>query len=222
MLPYLILGGTFAFGAAVQPGPLQAYLFSQALAYGWRRTMPAALSPLVSDGPIIALVVLVLTRLPARFEAGVRCGGGIFLIYLAVNALRSWRRYTLASAPGAGSARRSLLRGTVVNLLNPNPYLGWSLVLGPLLLAGWREAPSHGIALLVGFYGTMVATLAGLVAVFAHARRFGPRVARGLLGLSAIALACFGCTSCGRGSAPCGEDQLPVCPGSASSLAMAL
>jgi FtsH-binding integral membrane protein len=79
-----------------------------------------------------------------------------------------------------------------VNVLNPNPYISWSLVLGPLLLKGWREAPSHGVALLAGFYGTMVLGLAGTIALSATAGNLGPRVNRVLIGLSSLALACFG------------------------------
>jgi threonine/homoserine/homoserine lactone efflux protein len=80
-----------------------------------------------------------------------------------------------------------------VNLLNPNPYLAWSLVMGPLLLAGWREAPAHGVAFLIGFYVTLVLTLAGFIVLFGQARDLGPRVGRGLVGLSAVALAGLGC-----------------------------
>ena len=108
-------------------------------------------------------------------------------------AFRTWRQYRLAADAGAATARRSLLSAAVVNLLNPNPYLGWSLVMGPLLLRGWRETPANGVALLAAFYGTMVATSTGIIVLFAGARSLGPRVARGLVGVSAAALACFGC-----------------------------
>lgn len=192
MLPFLILGSAYAFAAAVQPGPYQTYLISQALSLGWRRTLPAALAPLLSDVPIILLVVLVLSRLPFALEPALRCAGGVFLLYLAWRAFRTWREYRLAAEDGAATARRSLLSAAVVNLLNPNPYLGWSLVMGPLLLKGWREAPVNGIALLVAFYGTMVVVSVGIIVLFAGARSLGPRVARGLVGLSAVALACFG------------------------------
>jgi threonine/homoserine/homoserine lactone efflux protein len=87
--------------------------------------------------------------------------------------------------------RHALLRATAVNLLNPNPYLGWSLVMGPLLLKGWREAPAHGIALLASFYATIVVVAAGVLALFASARRLGPRVTRALIAASALALALF-------------------------------
>jgi len=192
MLTYLILGMTFAFAAAVQPGPIQAYLVSQALSHGWRRTIPAAFSPLVSDGPIIVLVLLVLSRVPAGLMLVLRGAGGIFLLYLAFVAMRTWRQFDQGTARPAPSGRENLLRATLVNLLNPGPYLGWSLVMGPLLLKGWREAPARGITLVVAFYATMVLTQVGIVVLFSTARGLGPRVNRVLVGVSAVALACFG------------------------------
>jgi threonine/homoserine/homoserine lactone efflux protein len=193
MLTYLILGMTYAFAAAVEPGPLQTYLISQTLSHGWRRTLPAAFCPLISDGPIIVLVLLVLSRVPAWLAQGLRLAGGVFVLYLAWGAVKAWRGYDAADVARAPSKRQSVLRAALVNVLNPNPYVSWSLVLGPLLLKGWREAPAHGVALLAGFYGTMVLSLAGTIALFAAARNLGPRVTRVLIGVSAAALACFGC-----------------------------
>ena len=190
MLPYLILGIAYAFAAAVQPGPLQTYLISQTLTHGWRRTLPAAFSPLISDGPVILLVLLVLTRVPAWMVQALRLAGGVFVLYLAWGALKAWRA---CDAPHTAPAPSSLLRAALVNVLNPNPYISWSLVLGPLLLKAWRETPAHGIALLAGFYGTMVLALAATIALFAAARNLGPRVTRVLIALSVVALACFGC-----------------------------
>jgi threonine/homoserine/homoserine lactone efflux protein len=79
-----------------------------------------------------------------------------------------------------------------VNLLNPNPWISWSLVMGPLLLQAWREAPACGIALLAVFYGFLVAGLAGFIVLFGMAAGLGSRMSRGLIGLSAMALAGFG------------------------------
>jgi threonine/homoserine/homoserine lactone efflux protein len=193
MLTYLILGMTYAFAAAVEPGPLQTYLISQTLSHGWRRTLPAAFSPLISDGPVIVLVLLVLSRIPVWLAQGLRLAGGVFVLYLAWDAVKAWRRYDAQDTPRAPSKRQSLLRAALVNVLNPNPYISWSLVLGPLLLKAWRETPAHGVALLAAFYGTMVLSLAGTIALFAAARNLGPRVTRVLIGLSSVALACFGC-----------------------------
>ena len=193
MVAYLIFGVTFAFAAAVQPGPLQTYLISQTLSNGWRRTLPAAVSPLVSDGPIIVLALFVLSHLPLWLVQMLRCAGGVFLIYLATCAYKTWRTYQGTRADTPGTSRQSLLRASVINLLNPNPYLGWSLVMGPLLLKGWRETPANGIALVVAFYTTIIVCQAGIIMLFAGAGNLGPRAGRFLVGLSAIALACFGC-----------------------------
>ncbi len=192
MLRYLIVGMTYAFAAAVQPGPFQSYLISQTLSKGWRHTLPAALSPLLSDGPIIVLVLLVLSRVPGGLVQVLQCAGGVFLLYLAVGAFKAWRDFDANKLALAQSGEQTVLKAATVNLLNPNPYLGWSLVMGPLLLEGWRETPANGVALLLGFYITMVASLAGIIMLFAAARNLGPQVSRVLLGASAIALACFG------------------------------
>jgi hypothetical protein len=61
---YAAQGIGYGFAAAAQPGAFQTFVISQRLSYGWRRTMPAALAPLISDGPIIVLMVVILSRLP--------------------------------------------------------------------------------------------------------------------------------------------------------------
>ena len=150
MIVYLILGITYAFAAAVQPGPFQAYLISQTLANGWRRTIPAAFAPLLSDGPIIVLVLLVLSRMPPWLVQVLQGAGGVFLLYLSVGAFKTWRDFGAKRAVQVQAIQQTVLKAALVNLLNPSPYLGWSLVMGPLLLKGWRETPIDGIALLVG------------------------------------------------------------------------
>ena len=64
--------------------------------------------------------------------------------------------------------------------------------MGPLLLKGWRETPVNVMALLVGFYTTMILVTLGIMLLFAAARSLGPRVSRALVGISSIAMVCFG------------------------------
>lgn len=47
LLEYIFVGGSLAFAAAAQPGPLQAFLLSRVAAVGWKRTLPASLAPIV-------------------------------------------------------------------------------------------------------------------------------------------------------------------------------
>src|SRR5512147_2464274 len=98
MLEYLLLGGGFALAAAAQPGPLQAFLLSRVAERGWKPTLPAALAPLLSDGPIALLAVFVLGRLPRTLAHALGAAGGLLLLYLAWSAFREWRR---EAVPGA-------------------------------------------------------------------------------------------------------------------------
>jgi len=192
MLKYILIGGGLAFAAAVQPGPLQAFLLSRVAAGGWRRTLPASLAPLVSDGPIALLVLLVLHRLPGGFERFLKATGGVLLLFFAGSALLEWRRAGDGSTQENQSAPRTLLQAVAVNIVNPGPYLGWSLVLGPLALEAWGQAPTYAIALVVTFYTTMVLSLALFILLLGTTSFLGPRGRRGLLLVSALALAAIG------------------------------
>ena len=192
MSPYLVFGAAYAFAAAVQPGQFQAYLISRTLANGWRSTLPAVLAPILSDVPIVTLALLVLTHVPPLFVHLLRMAGGAFLLYLAWGAARAYRNYAAQPSTSAAPPYRTLFEAVFVNLLNPNPYLAWTLILGPLLLEAWRESALAAFGLLVAFYLTMVVASAGLVLLFAMARSIGPRVARPLVAASAVALAAFG------------------------------
>lgn len=116
--------------------------------------------------------------------------GGLLLIYLAWVAFLQWRNAT-SSTPGQ-SAPRTLLEAALVNLLNPNPYLGWALVLGPSFVTAWSERPLYGVALIVAFYGTMVVTLAAFILLVGTARFLGPGRQRALMAVSAALLAGLG------------------------------
>jgi threonine/homoserine/homoserine lactone efflux protein len=192
MISYLIFGITFAFAAAVQPGPLQTYIISQTIKKGWRSTLPAAFAPVISDVPILLLVLFLLSTVPDNFIIVLRIGGGIFLLYLGINAFNSWKKYDANESASSDSSQQTLFKAVGVNLLNPAPYLAWSLIMGPLFLEGWEIAPINGIALIFGFYITMIITLAGIIILFAFAQKLGPKVSKILLGVSAIVLFAFG------------------------------
>jgi len=192
MLSYLIFGITYAFAAAVQPGPLLTYIISQTLKKGWRSTLPAAFAPVISDIPILILILLLLSTMPDSFIFILRIGGGLFLLYLGFRAFKSWQAFDADQTILNESGQQTLFNAVFVNLLNPAPYLGWSLILGPIFLEGWKLAPINGIAMIIGFYVTMILTLAGIIILFGFARKMGPKVSKILLGLSSIVLFAFG------------------------------
>ncbi len=192
MLKYVAIGGSLAFAAVVQPGPLQAYLFSRVTQIGWRRTLPASFAPLLSDGPIAVLTLIVLRQLSPAIQSTLRMAGGIFLLYLARSAFQQWRRHDHDSSAGGRRVPRALYEAALVNIMNPNPYLGWSLVLGPIVVTAWNEAPSSGVAVVVAFYATMVTMLAFQIFVFGGARLMGARIQQALQLMSSLMLAVLG------------------------------
>lgn len=190
MLAYLLQGISLGLSGAASPGPFQAFLIGQTLKNGWRRTLPAALAPLISDGPIIALMVILLTRLPPGVLRAIQIAGGLYVLYLAWRAFQAYRQFQPAAEPG--ETGRTLGQAVLTNFLAPGPWVFWSMLAGPVLVRGWQEAPAHGLAFLLGFYGAMVSALSLLIVLFSAARQLGPRVSRALIGLSALALLGFG------------------------------
>ena len=189
---YLLQGIGYGLAAASQPGPFQTYLISQTLTRGWKRTLPAALAPLVSDGPIILICVLVLSQVPVWMQRVLYIAGGLFILYLAYGTYNSWKNFDSRLPSLETRTQQSILKAALMNALSPGPYIFWTLVTGPILLRGWRETLVNGMGVLIGFYVTLISSLAALILIFGTAAKLGPKFNRMLLGISAIALTCFG------------------------------
>jgi threonine/homoserine/homoserine lactone efflux protein len=190
MLKHLVLGGGLGLAAGLQPGPMLAFLLARAVTVGWKRTLPACLAPLLSDGPIALVSLLLLSQMPPSFQAVLQATGGVLLLYFAGTGYREWRR---PDGPASGgSIPRTLLQASLVNFLNPNPYLAWSLVIGPTVVTAWRESAVHAFAFVGALYGTMCATMAGVVLVVGTSGLLGPRARRALVLVAAALLAGLG------------------------------
>lgn len=199
MIASLIQGIGLGFAGAVQPGPFQAFSIGQTLKNGWRRSIWISLAPLISDGPIILLVLLVLSRVPPSLQQALHLASGLFLLWLAWGAFKSWREAREQRDVRQDHGGTTMVKAVLMNFISPGPYIYWSLVAGPLFLEAWRSAPSRGIGFLLGFYGTLVGTFALIILIFGKARDLGPKVTRVLLGASAAALAGFALFQLWRG-----------------------
>lgn len=192
MLSYFLQGAALAFSAAVMPGPFQAYLLSRALKQGWKRTLPAALAPLATDGPIVAIVLVVLTQMPPWILGVLRIAGGVFILYLTKGIVTNLCMAEPPLKPSEDAARQTFIQAVVMIFLNPSPYIWWSVIGGPIVLLGWKQSPSMGIGFLVGFYGVFLCLLATLIILFSSAGRLNHRVNRVLSIIAAMALVGFG------------------------------
>jgi len=192
MLPFLLQGLTLGFAAGAQPGPFQTYLITQTLSQGWRRVWIAAFAPLLSDGPIVTLVLLVLSQVPDWFQRVLQIIGGLFVLYLAFGAYKAWKNFQPDAETAPQTGPKSLLRAAMMNALSPGPYLFWSLVMGPMIVSTWRENPANALSIVLAFYIAMIGLNFGVVLLFGQAVRFGNQVRKAMLGLSVLMLAVFG------------------------------
>lgn len=196
MLGYLLQGLILGITAAAQPGPFQAFLLSLIAREGWRRTLPAAFAPLISDGPILVIVLLVLSRLPEWLLSGLQIAGGLFLLYLAWGAWHSFRHMPTPEegndTPVHGDTKHNVLKAAFMNLLSPSPYLFWGTVAGPILIEAWRTNPIYGLGFLASFYAALIGGAMLFILLFAGAGKLDPRVNRALGAVSAVALLAFG------------------------------
>ncbi len=180
----LLQGATLGISAAASPGVLQTLLISESLLGGFKRAWPIAFAPLLSDLPIIILMLVVLKQLPPVAVRILGLAGGGFVLYLAWGLWKQWRAKTVqdfTSTDATGSPWKMLRRAALINFLNPNPYLFWGLVGGPILLSALEQSALHAGAFVIGMYGVFISLLLALIAVFHFARRLGPQIVRGML-----------------------------------------
>ena len=168
MIALLGAAAVYGLSAGFSPGPLLALVISQSIRYGVREGVKAAMAPLVTDLPIIALSVMILRPLAdsRAVLAAVSLAGGLFVLYLARGCFRT-PRLDLADR---GEPPQSLVKGAAVNALNPHPYLFWLTVGGPAVLKAWAEGPSGAVAFVAVFSACIVGSKA-LVAVVAGRSR---------------------------------------------------
>jgi threonine/homoserine/homoserine lactone efflux protein len=171
-----------------------ALVLTQTIRHGSREGCKIALTPLVTDAPIILVATALAAKLAQlRSLLGiVSIAGGVFVLYLAWETSRPVGQ-EIASE---GQRSRSWLKGVVTNLLNPHPWLFW-LTVGAAMLAktvaqGWLVA----LAFLFGFYLLLVVSKVLVALLTARSRnllagrpyRTGMRFLGVLLGLFAILL----------------------------------
>lgn len=156
MLTALVAGVTFGLSAGFSPGPLSLLVLTQSLRFGAREGARVAFAPLITDAPIVALALALAHGLSqTRNALGViALVGAMFVVYLAWH---TWNAAPPRVERALDEPPRSLLRGAVVNLLSPHPYLFWLSVGAPSLSTAAQRAGVLGAAAFVfGFYLCLV------------------------------------------------------------------
>ena len=132
LLAGLLLGTVEGF----KPGPLQTLVITETLKKDWRAGFKVTLAPLITDGPIILFCALVVSTLSNNNQlfAIISFAGAGFLSYMA------YETYTISGVniSDANTDNSSLYKGIITNLLNPNPYIYWTLVGSPFLVKAFE------------------------------------------------------------------------------------
>ena len=165
MITALASGAFLGLSCGLAPGPLLALLLAQTLQHGSREGCKIALTPLVTDAPIIIVALVVAAKLAElRPLLGVvSIAGGAFVLYLAWDSSRPVRLGTEAPQ----EPPRSWFKGIVTNLLSPHPWLFWLTVGAAILAKAIAQSWLVAAAFLFGFYlllvgsKVMVALVAG-------------------------------------------------------------
>lgn len=190
----LIAGLVIGLGSGAAPGPLLALAIATTLRRGLRSGLAVACGPLVSDALIIALSVTVVSQLPATFVTVLSLVGGLVIGAFGIETLRAARTADVAALRAAPSPRPSgrlarfadhpLVQATVINLLNPAPWIFWITAGSTLLIGFWEVSPLAAAAYLVAFYVGLVGSKALIVAGVAAGRhRLSTRGYRWILGV---------------------------------------
>lgn len=154
ILFYLITGITFGLAAGFAPGPLFTLVISETLQLGRKAGYAVAISPLITDIPIILFITFLVhsvSDMPVLISL-IAFGGATYLFYLGYKSIRIKTKNSTTDEKNSSS----LIKGVVTNFLNPHPYLFWLVVGSPILVGSLTKGIASPIAFLLGLYSMLI------------------------------------------------------------------
>lgn len=153
-LTLCITAAVFGISAGLAPGPLTTVTITETLRHGRLAGFKISLAPILTDGPLIVLSLLLLRSLEGiDWVLGlISFVGACFLFYLAWESIR----VDTSSLSIEEENPKSLMRGILTNLLNPTPYLFWVSVGTPKLIYAYRISLWTAVAYLAIFFVLIV------------------------------------------------------------------
>lgn len=150
MINYLTLGIVLGLSAGLSPGPLFALVISETLSHHIGAGIRVAISPLLTDLPVIILTVFILSRLSGFHSilGMISLVGGAVIFMMGLQSLR----FRGAKVDTSQVQQRSLTKGMLVNILSPHPYLFWFSVGAPTLTRAYNEKTIFAISFILCFY----------------------------------------------------------------------
>jgi threonine/homoserine/homoserine lactone efflux protein len=170
-MPPELLGLSLGLAAGISPGPLLSLVMRTSLERGFWAGVRVALSPLLTDAPIIALCLLLINALPASFAALLGLFGGTFVIYLGIEGIKAAGHANLEQ-PVPVKQSQDFLRGALVNILSPHPWLFWLGIGAPTLNKAYQMGAIHAAGFLLGFFSLLIGMKITLAFLISSGKRF--------------------------------------------------
>ena len=188
MSEYIISAFIFGLTSGFKPGPLGILVIQQTLEHGLKGGIRASLAPIITDGPIIFVALVLLTQFKdiTLFIGLLSLIGGLYLIWIAIKILKI-QEINISKSLGTP---KSLATAIKVNLLSPNPYLFWFTVGGTYIVLGTK---AEAIVFVVVSIGTLVLSKMAVALVTSSFRELlDSRAYLWMMRILGILLAVFG------------------------------
>ena len=171
MFEFFIAAAVFGLSGGLSPGPLLTLVVSETLARGRNAGLAVAMSPLITDSPVIAVAIFLLNRVENSDSALgiISLAGGVLLTAYGIAGLRG-AELKVEESEVERKVWTSLGKGVSVNFLNPNPYLFWLTIGTPILLRAHESNWALAIGFLVVFYLALVGSKCVLTILVARSR----------------------------------------------------
>ena len=161
ILSLAIAGATLGIVEGIKPGPLLTMVIRETLSGGIRAGLWTAAAPIFTDGPLVIISLFAAAWIATNPSAllVITLAGAIFLAQMGYECFGLEPPNMDEDAPPPTG---SFLRGVITNLLNPNVYVFWFLIGGPLMASAADEEILAPIAYAITFLVTIMLTKAAI------------------------------------------------------------
>ncbi|DAC43001.1 MAG TPA: LysE family translocator [Candidatus Thalassarchaeaceae archaeon] len=153
----------------IKPGPLLTMVIRETLSGGLRAGVWTAAAPIFTDGPLIIVSLLAASWISTRpsILIAISILGAAYLLKMGLECFTiEPPSYDLAEI----DVSDSLKRGVLTNLLNPNVYIFWFLIGGPLMASAADVEPLAPVAYAMTFLVSIIIVKSMIALAFDRTR----------------------------------------------------
>ena len=148
----------------IKPGPLLAMVIRESLSKGLKAGMWTAAAPIFTDGPMIIASLFLASWMATQPSVlfSISLLGALFLIKMGIECFSLEPPDPDSDPDPSGSFKR----GVLTNLLNPNVYMFWFLIGGPLMASAAEQEPLAPVLYAICFLITIILVKASIAWLF--------------------------------------------------------